>query len=133
MGYARFKGSKEWKGRSRMVGWLITLNGMKASEEVEHNMPTCPIANKRSLSFNGGTWNRYVLLFDAIVGHPERAPKKELKSISTSQRGAGETRITHMDLHMTVCQLSCLCRSARPHSSSDLIPATETIAIHRQC
>ncbi|KAI5995477.1 VPS28 protein-domain-containing protein [Pisolithus albus] len=29
-----FKGSKEWEGRSRMVGWLITLNGMKASEEL---------------------------------------------------------------------------------------------------
>ncbi|KAI0792207.1 vacuolar protein sorting-associated protein 28 [Abortiporus biennis] len=33
-GYARFKGSKEWEGRSKMVGWLITLNGMKASEEI---------------------------------------------------------------------------------------------------
>ncbi|KAJ3728503.1 vacuolar protein sorting-associated protein 28 [Lentinula raphanica] len=33
-GYARFKGSKDWEGRSRLVGWLITLNGMKASEEI---------------------------------------------------------------------------------------------------
>ncbi|KAH7913005.1 vacuolar protein sorting-associated [Hygrophoropsis aurantiaca] len=33
-GYARFKGSKDWEGRSRMVGWLITLNSMKASEEI---------------------------------------------------------------------------------------------------
>ncbi|KAG9318929.1 vacuolar protein sorting-associated [Chiua virens] len=33
-GYARFKGSKDWEGRSRMVSWLITLNGMKASEEI---------------------------------------------------------------------------------------------------
>lgn len=33
-GYARFKGSKDWEGRSRMVSWLITLNGMKASEEL---------------------------------------------------------------------------------------------------
>lgn len=51
-GYARFKGSKDWEGRSKMVGWcvsirgscavvtstifnrLITLNGMKASEEI---------------------------------------------------------------------------------------------------
>ena len=52
-GYVRFKGSKDWEGRSRMVGWyvarafplvntpyddircrLITLNGMKASEEI---------------------------------------------------------------------------------------------------
>jgi hypothetical protein len=33
-GFARFKGSKDWEGRSRMVGWLITLNGMKASEEI---------------------------------------------------------------------------------------------------
>ncbi|KAI0709312.1 vacuolar protein sorting-associated [Earliella scabrosa] len=32
--YARFKGSKDWEGRSKMVGWLITLNGMKASEEL---------------------------------------------------------------------------------------------------
>ncbi|KAF8652595.1 hypothetical protein AX16_004316 [Volvariella volvacea WC 439] len=32
--YARFKGSKDWEGRSRMVSWLITLNGMKASEEL---------------------------------------------------------------------------------------------------
>ncbi|KAG5339342.1 hypothetical protein C0989_004672 [Termitomyces sp. Mn162] len=33
-GYARFKGSKDWEGRSRMVSWLITLNSMKASEEI---------------------------------------------------------------------------------------------------
>lgn len=33
-GYARFPGSKDWEGRSVMVGWLITLNGMKASEEI---------------------------------------------------------------------------------------------------
>jgi len=33
-GYARFKGSRDWEGRSKMVGWLITLNGMKASEEI---------------------------------------------------------------------------------------------------
>ncbi|KAJ7621082.1 vacuolar protein sorting-associated protein 28 [Roridomyces roridus] len=49
-GYARFKGSKDWEGRSRMVSWqvssvllqssiqrlsrLITLNGMSASEEI---------------------------------------------------------------------------------------------------
>ncbi|THH05701.1 hypothetical protein EW145_g4611 [Phellinidium pouzarii] len=32
--YARFKASKDWEGRSRMVSWLITLNGMKASEEI---------------------------------------------------------------------------------------------------
>ncbi|KAF9006655.1 vacuolar protein sorting-associated protein 28 [Cyathus striatus] len=30
-GYARFKGSKDWEGE---VVWLITLNGMKASEEL---------------------------------------------------------------------------------------------------
>jgi ESCRT-I complex subunit VPS28 len=33
-GYARFKGSKDWEGRGKMVAWLITLNGMKASEEL---------------------------------------------------------------------------------------------------
>ncbi|KIJ30736.1 hypothetical protein M422DRAFT_36448 [Sphaerobolus stellatus SS14] len=33
-GYARFKGSKDWEGRSRLVGWLIALNGMKASDEI---------------------------------------------------------------------------------------------------
>ncbi|KAF9517107.1 hypothetical protein BS47DRAFT_1326790 [Hydnum rufescens UP504] len=33
-GYVRFKGSAEWKGRSRIVGWLITLNTMKASDEI---------------------------------------------------------------------------------------------------
>ncbi|TFY52190.1 hypothetical protein EVJ58_g10150 [Rhodofomes roseus] len=33
-GYARFKGSKDWEGRGKMVSWLITLNGMKASEEI---------------------------------------------------------------------------------------------------
>ncbi|KAH8111769.1 vacuolar protein sorting-associated protein 28 [Phellopilus nigrolimitatus] len=32
--YARFKASKDWEGRSRMVSWLITLNAMKASEEI---------------------------------------------------------------------------------------------------
>ncbi|KZV98899.1 ESCRT-1 complex, Vps28 subunit [Exidia glandulosa HHB12029] len=33
-GYARFKGSRDSEGRSRMVAWLITLNGMKASDEI---------------------------------------------------------------------------------------------------
>ncbi|KAI6116958.1 vacuolar protein sorting-associated [Pisolithus thermaeus] len=44
-GYARFKGSKEWEGRSRMVGWLITLNGMKASEELteEQSRQVCEL------------------------------------------------------------------------------------------
>jgi len=32
--YARINGSKDWEGRSKMVGWLITLNGMKVSEEI---------------------------------------------------------------------------------------------------
>lgn len=65
-GYARFKGSKDWEGRSKMVGWydtprslfvlcglitlvrLIALNGMKASEEITEEqsrqvMPHAPI------------------------------------------------------------------------------------------
>jgi ESCRT-I complex subunit VPS28 len=66
-GYARFKGSKDWEGRSKMVGWcavysfffhslglitvsrLITLNGMKASEEISEEQsrqvapPACTI------------------------------------------------------------------------------------------
>jgi len=34
-GYARFKGNAESEeARSRMVSWLIALNGMKASEEI---------------------------------------------------------------------------------------------------
>ncbi|EIW75331.1 vacuolar protein sorting-associated protein 28 [Coniophora puteana RWD-64-598 SS2] len=33
-GYARFKGSKDWEGRGKMVSWLISLNSMKASEEI---------------------------------------------------------------------------------------------------
>ncbi|KZS94828.1 vacuolar protein sorting-associated protein 28 [Sistotremastrum niveocremeum HHB9708] len=33
-GYARFKGSKDLEGRSKIVAWLITLNGMKASDEI---------------------------------------------------------------------------------------------------
>ena len=33
-GYSRFKGSGEWEGRGKILGWLIELNGMKASEEI---------------------------------------------------------------------------------------------------
>ncbi|KII90492.1 hypothetical protein PLICRDRAFT_106221 [Plicaturopsis crispa FD-325 SS-3] len=33
-GFARFRGSKDWEGRGKMVAWLITLNGMKASDEL---------------------------------------------------------------------------------------------------
>ncbi|KZO92850.1 vacuolar protein sorting-associated protein 28 [Calocera viscosa TUFC12733] len=33
-GYSKFKGSAGWEGRSKIVGWLITLNGMKASESL---------------------------------------------------------------------------------------------------
>ncbi|KAF8159253.1 vacuolar protein sorting-associated protein 28 [Crassisporium funariophilum] len=36
-GYARFKGSKDWEGRSRMVSWLITLNGMTAAEKLSED------------------------------------------------------------------------------------------------
>jgi VPS28 protein len=25
-GYARFKGSKDWEGRSKMVGWYVLVN-----------------------------------------------------------------------------------------------------------
>ncbi|KAH7102438.1 vacuolar protein sorting-associated protein 28 [Auriculariales sp. MPI-PUGE-AT-0066] len=33
-GFARFKGSKDSEARSRMIAWLITLNGMKAADEI---------------------------------------------------------------------------------------------------
>jgi ESCRT-I complex subunit VPS28 len=33
-GYSRFKGSGEWEGRGKILGWLIELNKMKASEEI---------------------------------------------------------------------------------------------------
>ncbi|KAG8932472.1 Vacuolar protein-sorting-associated protein 28 [Tulasnella sp. 418] len=33
-GYSKFKGSAEWEGRSKIVQWLITLNAMKASDEI---------------------------------------------------------------------------------------------------
>ncbi|KAG8985965.1 Vacuolar protein-sorting-associated protein 28 [Tulasnella sp. JGI-2019a] len=33
-GYSRFKASAEWQGRSKIVQWLITLNAMKASDEI---------------------------------------------------------------------------------------------------
>ncbi|KAM0745629.1 vacuolar protein sorting-associated protein 28 [Meredithblackwellia eburnea MCA 4105] len=33
-GYTRFRASGEWEGRPRLVNWLITLNQMRASEEI---------------------------------------------------------------------------------------------------
>jgi hypothetical protein len=33
-GYSRFKGSNEWEGRSKILHWLITLNALKASDEI---------------------------------------------------------------------------------------------------
>ncbi|KAG7528616.1 hypothetical protein FFLO_06039 [Filobasidium floriforme] len=33
-GYSRFKGSGEWEGRGKILGWLIELNGLRASEEI---------------------------------------------------------------------------------------------------
>ncbi|KAF8592806.1 vacuolar protein sorting-associated, partial [Ceratobasidium sp. AG-I] len=33
-GYARFKDSAKWEGRGKIVSWLITLNAMKASDEI---------------------------------------------------------------------------------------------------
>ncbi|TIB68862.1 vacuolar protein sorting-associated protein 28 [Wallemia mellicola] len=32
--YSRFKGSSEWEGRPKLVGWLISLNKMKAADEI---------------------------------------------------------------------------------------------------
>ncbi|KIN94389.1 hypothetical protein M404DRAFT_1008366 [Pisolithus tinctorius Marx 270] len=70
---------------------------------VEHITPTCPIANKHSLSFDGGTWNRYVpqtLLH--MPSHLQCVPKKELKNISTSQRASYhilERKVTMCSTH----------------------------------
>ncbi|GAA5881501.1 hypothetical protein JCM16303_005680 [Sporobolomyces ruberrimus] len=33
-GYTRFKSSSEWEGRPKILHWLITLNQMRASEEI---------------------------------------------------------------------------------------------------
>ncbi|KAK4049512.1 Vacuolar protein-sorting-associated protein 28 [Microbotryomycetes sp. JL201] len=33
-GYTRFKNSNEWEGRPKILHWLITLNQMRASEEI---------------------------------------------------------------------------------------------------
>ncbi|KAF9266847.1 ESCRT-1 complex, Vps28 subunit [Marasmius fiardii PR-910] len=44
-GYARFKGSNDSEARSRLVGWLITLNGMSASETITEEQ-------SRQLSFD---------------------------------------------------------------------------------
>ncbi|GAA5934939.1 ESCRT-I subunit protein VPS28 [Sporobolomyces koalae] len=33
-GYTRFKASSEWEGRPRILHWLITLNQMRASDEI---------------------------------------------------------------------------------------------------
>ncbi|QRV75147.1 vacuolar protein sorting-associated protein 28 [Ceratobasidium sp. AG-Ba] len=33
-GYAKFKDSARWEGRGKIVSWLITLNAMKASDEI---------------------------------------------------------------------------------------------------
>ncbi|KAF8823829.1 hypothetical protein HHX47_DHR9000229 [Lentinula edodes] len=60
-GYARFKGSKDWEGRSRMVGWLITLNGMKASEEITEEQ-------SRQLLFDVD--HAYAEFFRSLSGKP---------------------------------------------------------------
>ncbi|QRW18064.1 vacuolar protein sorting-associated protein 28 [Rhizoctonia solani] len=36
-GYARFKDSAKWEGRGKIVSWLITLNAMKASDEISED------------------------------------------------------------------------------------------------
>ncbi|KAL8276904.1 hypothetical protein RQP46_010732 [Phenoliferia psychrophenolica] len=33
-GYTRFKASSEWEGRPKILHWLITLNQMRASDEI---------------------------------------------------------------------------------------------------
>ncbi|KAG8949448.1 Vacuolar protein-sorting-associated protein 28 [Tulasnella sp. 424] len=33
-GYSKFKASAEWEGRAKIVQWLITLNAMKASDDI---------------------------------------------------------------------------------------------------
>ncbi|KAJ7049152.1 vacuolar protein sorting-associated protein 28 [Mycena amicta] len=63
-GYARFKGSKDWEGRSRMVGWLITLNAMKASEEITEEQ-------SRQLLFDVD--NAYTEFFRSLSGGKDDA------------------------------------------------------------
>lgn len=33
-GYAKFKDSAQWEGRAKIIHWLITLNAMKAADEI---------------------------------------------------------------------------------------------------
>ncbi|KAG2364345.1 vacuolar protein sorting-associated [Suillus spraguei] len=63
-GYARFKGSKDWEGRSKMVSWLITLNSMKASEEITEEQ-------SRQLSFD--VEHAYAEFFRSLSSGKERS------------------------------------------------------------
>ncbi|KAK0202770.1 vacuolar protein sorting-associated [Desarmillaria ectypa] len=58
-GYARFKGKDSWEGHSKMVGWLITLNAMKASEEITEEQ-------SRQLLFD--VENAYAEFFRSLSG-----------------------------------------------------------------
>ncbi|KAK7441712.1 Vacuolar protein-sorting-associated protein 28 [Stygiomarasmius scandens] len=62
-GYARFPASKEWEGRSKLVGWLITLNGMKASEELGSEQT-------RQLTFD--VENAYSEFFRSLSGEDKK-------------------------------------------------------------
>ena len=91
-GYARFKGSKDWEGRSKMVGWyviimspcvnrqdheiawsrLITLNGMKASEEItEEQSRQVSRADTINIPRIWKIWTLEQLLFDVDHAYAE--------------------------------------------------------------
>jgi ESCRT-I complex subunit VPS28 len=95
-GYARFKGSKDWEGRSRLVGWsvffarcpatfprliifrlylrrLITLNGMKASDEIteEQSRQVHPRLSSLVYSLPSGSDSHEQLLFDVDHAYAE--------------------------------------------------------------
>lgn len=72
-GYARFKGSKDWEGRSRMVSWLITLNGMKASEEIteEQSRQVCIIPSQAPSKAQMPIHSSLQLLFDVDHAYAE--------------------------------------------------------------
>ncbi|KAG1747813.1 uncharacterized protein EDB91DRAFT_1245298 [Suillus paluster] len=73
-GYVRFKESKNWEGRSKMVSWLITLNIMKASEETTEEQSR-------------------QLLFDVDHAYAEFSEQRYTRSLGPLQDQPGTPRV----------------------------------------
>ncbi|KAG9091880.1 Vacuolar protein-sorting-associated protein 28 [Ceratobasidium sp. 370] len=91
-GYAKFKDSARWEGRGKIVSWLITLNAMKASDEITEDQ-----ARQKMLSAILRPSTRGLIAVPRGVAFAQRRTVISLSKTAATASGAGRNGKTELD------------------------------------